>query len=99
MRTNIQFLDMPVSDSLTDRIKTNLDKLSGKYPWLIGAEVILKKDNDPTGVNNWCEIQLSAPGPNLFAKSRQDNFEKAARVAVDELSIQLEKRKKQFRHY
>lgn len=96
MRTNIQFLDMPASETLSQRIKNNLEKLANKYPWLMGAEVILKQENSSSQPNNICEIQLSVPGPYIFAKSRQDNFEKAARVAVDELEVQLAKKKKQM---
>jgi len=96
MRTNIQFRDMPVSEALSTRINSNLDKLAGKYPWIIGAEVTIKQENNPRESNCICEIQLSAPGPYLFARSCQDNFEKAARIAVNELSTQLEKRKNQI---
>lgn len=99
MKTNIQFIDMPVSETLSNRIEQNLNKLAEKYNWMIGAEVKLKKENTSSPDGNLCEIQLSVPGPYLFVKSRQDNFEKAARVAIDELTVQLEKRKQQILHH
>ncbi|NNL03610.1 MAG: 30S ribosomal protein S30, partial [Eudoraea sp.] len=46
-----------------------------------------------------CEIQLSAPGPRIFAKSSQDNFEKAAATTIKELENQLRRRKEIFKKH
>jgi putative sigma-54 modulation protein len=39
------------------------------------------------------KIQLSSPGPRIFAKSNTDNFEKAAAETLSELKRKLRKRK------
>ncbi|WP_276391589.1 ribosome hibernation-promoting factor, HPF/YfiA family [Eudoraea chungangensis] len=93
MTINIQYVQMPTSDSMSDIVIAKLQKLEKKYDWLIKADVFFKLENDPSGMGKICEIQLSAPGPRLFAKSNQDNFEKAAATVVKELENQLAKRK------
>ena len=77
MTINIQYQDMPTSESLNEIVSRNLDKLAHKFPFLIRAEVLFKMENDPTGNGKICEMQLSAPGPRIFAKSNENNFEKA----------------------
>ena len=39
------------------------------------------------------EIRLSAPGPRLFAESSKGNFEHSVAEVIDELKVQLDKRK------
>lgn len=93
MIIHIEYRKMQVSESLSEIITRNLRKLSHKYPFVIRARVTLKLENDPGGSDKSCHIELSAPGPRLFAKSTEDNFEKAAAAALDDLDRQLRKRK------
>jgi putative sigma-54 modulation protein len=90
---------MPNSESMSSIITEKLNKLGKKYDWIIKAEVHYKKENDPTGKGKICEIMLSAPGPRLFAKSNQDDYEKASATAIKELESQLKKRKEIFNKY
>lgn len=96
MTTHIQFIGMDVSEALSKRIVTKMEKLNQKYPWLISAEVFIKEGNDSKGPNDICEVKLSAPGPYLFTKAKEDNFEKAASRAIKEAEVLCEKRKQQF---
>lgn len=99
MLINIQFVKIKSSDALTFFVNQHLDKLAGKYDWLIKAEVFFKIENDPSGKNKICEIELSAPGPRIFAASREDNFELAVKKTIAELEQQLKKRKAVFQAY
>lgn len=99
MVVNIQYQKMEVSESLNKILLKKLDKLGKKHSWVINANVLFKIENDKTGQDKVCEIELSAPGPRLFAKSRKDNFEKAMVETVDELKRQLEKRQSVFVRY
>lgn len=94
MKIIIQYIHMQTSDSLNLIITKKLEKLHHKYSWVLKAEVFLKLDNNASGENQICEIELSAPGPRLFASSRKDDFEKAVVSTIKELEHQL-KRKKQ----
>ena len=99
MTINIQYVQMPTSESMSAIVTSKLEKLANKYDWIIKADVFFKFENDPSGRGKICEIQLSVPGPRIFAKSDQDNFEKAAATTIKELENQLKKRKETFRKY
>ncbi|GGG43185.1 hypothetical protein GCM10011414_11030 [Croceivirga lutea] len=96
MTFNIQFQKMPESESLRDRIMLNLEKLANRYSFIINAQVLFKQENNSKGKGKICEIELSGPGPRLFAKSDTDDFEKAAAETLKELERQLRKRKETF---
>lgn len=96
MTVNIQYLQMPTSESLSEIMTRNLQKLAHKYQFLIRADVFFKLGNSTEGKDKICEIELSAPGPRLFAKSHDDNFEKAAAETLSDLERQLRKRKGKF---
>jgi putative sigma-54 modulation protein len=89
---------MPTSESLSELIIRNLRKLGHKYQFIIRAQILFKLENDPTGNGKVCEIELSGPGPRLFAKSSEDDFEKAAAATLGDLAKQLRKRKKKINY-
>lgn len=93
MKINIQYVHMPTSESLSRIITEKLEKLHHKFSWILKAEVFLKLENNNSGENQICEIELSAPGPRLFATSKKDDFEKAVVSTIKELERQLKKRK------
>ncbi len=97
MIVNIQYQKMKASESLNKILLKKLDKIGERYSWVIKANVLFKLENDRTGAqSNICEIELSAPGPRLFAKSKTDNFEKSMADTINELNKQLEKRQGVF---
>ena len=96
MTIQIQFVKMPDSESMTGYTIEKLQKLSEKYSWLIKANVFFKIDKDTAGVDKVCEIELSAPGPRIFAASKEKNFEMAVKETISDLERQLKKRKAKF---
>ena len=96
MTINMQYVHMPESESLSEIVNRNLEKLAHKYQFIIRANVFFKLDNATNGINKICEIQLSLPGPRVIAKSTEDDFEKAAAKTVSDLERQLKKRKEKF---
>ncbi len=96
MVVNIQYQKMKTSESLNQLLLKKLNRVGSKYSWLIKANVLFKIENDRTGEDKVCEIELSAPGPRLFAKSKTNNFEKSMAETVVELKRQLEKRQGMF---
>lgn len=99
MTIDIQYVQMPTSESMDVFVTEKLNKLAKKYDWVIRAQVFFKSENDPTGLGKICEIQLSAPGPRIFAKSNEKFFEKAAVNTISDLDKQLEKRKETFKKH
>lgn len=93
MTINIQYVKMPTSDTMTEYVEKRLEKLAEKYEWLIRAEVTFKMENNVYGKGNICEIEVSLPGPKIFASSKDETFEGAAKESVLDLERQLKKRK------
>jgi len=93
MTIDIQYVRMPTSEAMNELLTAKLNKLVNKYDWVIRAQVYFKQENDPTGKGKICEIELSAPGPRIFAQSNEDDFEKAAANTIKDLERQLSKRK------
>ena len=96
MEVHVQYQKMMTSDSLVEILMKKLEGLEQKYSWLIKANVLFKTENDKTGEGKICEIELSAPGPRIFAKSNTDDFEKSMSKTIDDLKRQLEKRQATF---
>jgi len=98
MEIQVQYQKMMTSESLTELLMKKLEGLENKYNWLIKANVLFKTENDKTGEGKICEIELSAPGPRIFAKSDTDDFEKSMSKTIEDLRRQLEKRQATFAH-
>lgn len=96
MTINIQYVKMPTSETMTEYIEKKLNKLGDKYEWVINANVFLKQEKDPKGIKDICEIELSLPGPKIFASSKEKNFETAVKETIKDLSKMLKKRKATF---
>lgn len=93
MEISVQFVKMPTSESMEAFVVKELEKLSKKYDWIIKANVFYKLENDPKGKGKICDIQLSLPGPKIFATSNETSFEEATDETIRDLKIQLKKRK------
>lgn len=99
MTISIQFLKMSTSESMSAYVTKMLNKLDVKYNWIINADVYFKVANDPSGNKHVCEIELSVPGPRLFAASQEKNYELAVKNTVSDLVKQLKKRKATLKPY
>lgn len=92
MTISIQFVKLPTSEALTQYTTEKLQKLATKYSWVIHTEVFFKIENNTTA-EKICEMELSLPGPKLFAASKEKNFEMAVKETISDLERQLKKRK------
>ena len=93
MITEIQFVKIATSDALTQYIHDKIDPLGTKYPWLVKAQVFIKKTNDHKGNTCVCEIVMSLPGPRVHASSTEGNYETAVKNTLSDIEKQLKKRK------
>ncbi|ARV15836.1 HPF/RaiA family ribosome-associated protein [Polaribacter sp. SA4-12] len=93
MKVNIQFVNMSTSETMEAYTLSKLDSLVKKFDKIIKANVFFKKENDSKDKGVICEIELSAPGPRLFASSNEKNYELAVKNTIKDLQIQLKKRK------
>ena len=93
MKMNIQFVNMSTSETMEAYTVSKLDSLVKKFDKIMKANVFFKKEKDSKDKGVICEIELSAPGPRLFASSNEKNYELAVKHTVKELEVQLKKRK------
>ena len=97
MTVNIQYVQLDSSDSLNAFIKKNLEKLANKYDWVINADVSIKEDPKDNQNGKICNIELSLPGPRIFATSNEKNYEMSVKETIRDLEVQLKKRKETFK--
>ncbi|WP_242118045.1 ribosome hibernation-promoting factor, HPF/YfiA family [Aestuariivivens sediminicola] len=96
MTINIQYVHMLTSEAMNAYVTQKLNKLNKKYDWIINAEVHFEIEHNDDQNGKICKIELSAPGPRLFATSNESTFENAVKKTIKDLEIQLKKRKHTF---
>jgi len=97
MSINFQYVDVDVSETLSNFTKEKLEKLFNRYEFLISASVYFKQDEKDFEAGKICTIELSLPGPRIYAKSNEHNFEVSVRETINDLERQLKKRKQVFK--
>lgn len=97
MTVNFQYVNVDVSDTLSRFTEEKLEKLSNKFEFLISATVYFKMDEKDHEMGKICNIELSLPGPRLYATSNTHNFEVSVRETISDLERQLKKRKQIFK--
>lgn len=96
MTINIQYVRMDTSEAMNEYVTGKLNKLGKKYDWVISAQVHFEVIHDPKGKGKICKMELSLPGPRIFATSNEENYESAVKETIKDLEKQLKKRKEQF---
>jgi putative sigma-54 modulation protein len=93
MKIDIQFVNMPTSETMEAYTIKKLQRLYKIYDSIISLNVFFKKENDPKGNGRICEIEVSISGPRLFASSNEKNYELAVKNSISDIEKQLKKRK------
>lgn len=97
MDTNYNYVHVKASERLENYTNEKLDKLKERFEFLVSAEVYFKTEkSDSTAKGRVCEIQLSLPGPQIFASSNEENFDMAVSKTVNDLKRQLQKKKEKM---
>jgi len=99
MEINIQFVKMATSEHMEAFAIKKLKKLEKRYEWIMKADVFYKFEKDPKGNGKICDIQLSLPGPRIYAASNKEGFEAATDETIRDLEKQLKKRKNEMKPY
>ena len=97
MTINIQYVQMATSEAMNEYVTHKLKKLSKKYEWIIKANVYFKNETNPKTKGKICKMELSLPGPRIFATSNEKNYELAVKETIKDLIVQLKKRKEVFK--
>lgn len=97
MTVNFQYVNIDVSDTLSALTQEKLDKLANKFEFLISAQVYFKSEDGNHEAGKICNIELSLPGPRIFATSNERNYELAMAETINDLTRQLKKRKEVYK--
>ena len=97
MTVNFQYVNMDVSDTLSAITEEKLNKLAAKFEFIISAQVYFKSDHNDHDAGKICNIELSLPGPRIFATSNERNYEASVNETIRDLKRQLLKRKEIYK--
>lgn len=99
MTVNFEYVNTDVSETLSAFTEGKLEKMANKYEFLISAQVYFKHNDKDHKAGKMCKIELSLPGPRIFATSNEKNYELAVKNTISDLMRQLEKRKETYKTY
>tara|TARA_R110000868_G_scaffold157599_1_gene384972 strand:- start:8114 stop:8413 length:300 start_codon:yes stop_codon:yes gene_type:complete len=93
METTIQFVNTEKNKIAENLVLEKLDQLYKHFDWIIRAKVFFKEEKDTKGKGKLCDINMSCPGPQIFATSNKETLEAAVAETIRDLTVQLNKRK------
>ena len=97
MTVNFQYVNVDVSDTLSTFTEEKLEKLVTKFEFVISAQVYFKNDDKDHNAGKICNIELSLPGPRIFATSNERTYEMSVSETIRDLTRQLKKRKEIYK--
>ncbi len=97
MTVNIQYVRMATSETMNEYVIERLNKLGKKYDWIISAQVHFEVEHNDKDKGKICKMELSLPGPRIFASSNEANYEDAVKNTISDLERQLKKRKEIYK--
>lgn len=97
MKINVTSVHFDADKKLLDFINKRVVKLQQFDERILGAEIILKLENNMEQGNKIVEIRLEVPGNDLFARRQSKTFEEAVTDAIDALRNQVIKTKEKKR--
>lgn len=97
MTVNFQYVNTDVSETLSQYTEKRLQKLGDKYEFIISAQVYFKHNDKDYDKGKICNIELSLPGPRIFATSNERTYEMSVNETIRDLKRQLDKRKEVYK--
>ncbi|MGB9745672.1 MAG: ribosome hibernation-promoting factor, HPF/YfiA family [Bacteroidales bacterium] len=97
MKINVSSVHFDADKKLLDFINKKITKLQQFDERILGAEIVLKLENNMEQGNKIAEIRLEVPGNDLFARRQAKTFEEAVTEAIDALRNQVIKTKEKKR--
>ncbi|MEO0571671.1 MAG: ribosome-associated translation inhibitor RaiA [Bacteroidota bacterium] len=98
MNITFEYDGVSASERLEELIIKKLNKMESKFDFIIQAHIFLRTQNTSSPMNGKiCKIQLSVPGPQLFAESNSKSFERSIREATGDVERQLSKKKEKMK--
>jgi len=99
MKIDIQSIHFKADRKLEEFIIDKVEKLNSFFDGALGAEVILKLDNNDSNENKIAEIRLLVRGNDMIAKKQSKSFEESTDLAIEALRKQIIKYKEKIRKH
>lgn len=90
--TSIQAKDIPMSESIEDRVQKLVNRLSRYYPKILKAEIFMEDKKGKATDSRSVGIRLDIPGNDVYAKDSGENFMALFTSVEEKLRSQLEKK-------
>ena len=98
MNITFEYDGVKASERLEELITKKLNKIESKFDFIVQAHVFLRTQNTSSPMSGKiCKIQLSVPGPKLFAESNSKSFEASVQETIGDLDRQLSKKKEKMK--
>ncbi len=99
MTVNFQYVNTDISETLSAFTTHKLENLGNKFEFIISAQVYFKHNDKDHDAGKICNIELSLPGPRIYATSNKHSYEMAVNETIKDLTRQLRKRKEIYKEY
>ena len=100
MNITLEYDGIKASERLEDLLYKKLNRLRSKFNFIVQVHVFLRKQQTRSPLSGKiCKIQLSVPGPQLFAEANSNSFESSINETIHELDRQLSKKKEKMRSH
>lgn len=98
MNINFEYHDVAGSQRLEAFATEKLNKLESKYDFIISADVYFKTENTSNPENGKIvTVRLSVPGSAIFAETNGPSLEASMAKVMEEVKVQLQKRKEKIK--
>lgn len=96
--TTFMYDGVKASTRLENLALLRLDKINAKYDFIIGTDVLFKKENTTSNAKGMiCSIRISMRGALFFAEASNGTFEESVAEALHDIEVQLQKRKEKLK--
>jgi len=98
MNITFEYDGVKASERLEELIIKKLNRIESKFDFIVQARVFIRTQNTSSPLSGKiCKIQLSVPGPQLFAESNSKSFEMSIQEVIGDLDKQLSKKKEKMK--
>jgi putative sigma-54 modulation protein len=98
MKLIVSTHDVTLTEAINNHLQDRIDRLEHLDGQAINARIVLEHDNTRAPEKQFkCSVQLSMPGPDLFAEDVESDLYAAIDLSVKKIEQQLRKRHGKFK--
>src|SRR4051794_24447604 len=93
MKLIVSTHDVTLTEAINNHLQDRIDRLEHLDGQAVNARIVLEHDNTRAPENQFkCSVQLSMPGPDLFAEDFESDLYAAIDLSIKKVEQQLRKR-------